>query len=376
MPVSMSLSRLVHVVISLAPGGLERLVMRWANARNQKEWGSTRIVCLDQLGDLAAAVEGDAVECLSAKRARFPWDQQAARALRRLGTDSVLHCHNLAALQYGVLASWRQPIPLIYTQHGANVHDLSPINRVRSHLLLRQADVVVAVSEATADAMARQYVFPRRRIRVLPNGVTPHVAASASEQARLRSLWGLKADDRVMGSVGRLAYVKGQDRLLRAFARWRQEDEAARQWKLLLVGDGPERGTLEGVCERLGLGGAVVWAGFMPDARPALDLMDLFVLPSRSEGLSVALLEAAAAGVPVAVTNVGANKEVIAGGEAGWLLAEDEGAWPASLAEINRQKEERARRAAVGRERVERLYGLEQTLAGYERLYEKLKRHA
>ena len=404
---------LVHVVISLAPGGLEKLVVDWTNARNARYPGSTTVVCLDEPGALAVEVEGNAVCCLSTKRGRFPWDMAAVEKLRseirrqnqERGTknqehsSTVLHSHNLAAQQYAVLAALGTGVKHVHTQHGANVHNQGVRDRLRSRLLGCFTDRSVAVSDSVADSMARQQWIPRRRITVIPNGVSPHPETSPDEIERLRQSLKIPHGVTVIGSIGRLAQVKGYDRLLKAFAelvRGGQGTVNSEQLEggsekervngeqylscnlphptshfLLLVGDGPERGTLERQTRELGISPNVVFAGFQSDARKFLDLMDVFILPSHSEGLSVALLEAMAAGVPVAVTDVGENRRVLDDGRAGVLLPDDEAQWAAAIqSELTVISSEQAgQRVQRAKQRVGEHYSFDATLAAYERLY-------
>ena len=178
--------------------------------------------------------------------------------------------------------------------------------------------------------------------------------------------------------MGRLAHVKGYDRLIRAFASLAPSslnfpgasDRNANRRSaplLLLVGDGPERSSLERLARDLGVAGRVIFAGYQADPAPYLAAMNLFVLPSRSEGLSVALLEAMAAGVPVLVTEVGANREVIADGEAGTLLPDDEERWPVALASA--LADNAREKVAAAQARVKTHYSLETTLDQYEKIY-------
>ena len=403
--------KVIHLVISLASGGLERLVVDWTNARNRRFPGSTSICCLDSLGDLASQVEGEAVTCVNAHRNRWPFDGVAVRKIVALlntartahcpqSTDDsfipVLHAHNLAAWQYGVLAKlWRETkssFRLIYTQHGANVHNLGLRDRLRARLLACFTDEIVTVSKATAEVMSKKLWIARKRIKVVVNGVAVEKKPEVSSQkSGIREQLGITSNSRLIGAVGRLAWVKGHDRLIAAFAAVigyslevtrekakgdpstnNQEpitNNGAAGAFLLLVGDGPERDVLEHQARDLAVADRVIFAGYQSEPGPYLAAMDVFVLPSRSEGLSVSLLEAMVAGVPVAVTDVGANREVIEDGKCGTMLPEDEGAWAEILEGILRDKVGTQTKAAAARTRVHDHYSLESTLDNYERLY-------
>ena len=117
-------------------------------------------------------------------------------------------------------------------------------------------------------------------------------------------------------TVGRLDPIKDQATLLRAV---RVVCDRKPGFRLDIVGDGPSRPELESLRAELGLGEAVAFRGYQEDVRPFLSAADFFVLSSISEGISIALLEAMAAGLPAVATDVGGNREVILQGETGLL---------------------------------------------------------
>ena len=369
----------IHLVISLAPGGLERLVVDWTNTRNQRDPGSTRIVCLDEPGALAVQVDGDNMDCLYAKRARWPFDVSAVYRLRKklhqiclrgitaTGGETlpvVLHSHNAAAWQYGALACWGTNLRHIHTEHGTNPHYRGRINRLRTAVVRRMTDRIVAVSVSTAADLAAHHKIPLGDIVVIPNGVGRRNPQSRIQKSAFRAQAGIPNDARVIGTVGRLAFVKGIDRLIAAFAALNNLTTY-----LLLVGAGPERDALERQVQESGVADRVIFAGYQADPAPCLAAMDVFALPSRSEGLSVALLEAMAAGVPVAVTDVGANREVIEDGKCGVLLPVDERQWPEILAMCITDVACSKARTEAAQARVHSHYSLATTLDAYEKLY-------
>jgi len=265
-------------------------------------------------------------------------------------------------------------------------------------------DRVVAVSDAVAEQMVesdgigrksevgsrKSAVRDRKMITVIPNGIAPIGEPEEEEVALMRSELGIPSNAVVVGTVGRLAHVKGHDRFLTAFAACRLPTSRLRRGfvgqadlQLLLIGDGPARGALEEQARELGIGKRVVFAGYREDARRLIAAMDLFVLPSRSEGLPVALLEAMDAGVPVMATDVGESRAVIEDGECGVVLPDDEGAWPELIVEC--LAEAGGRKSAVGgrqsevggqieraRRRVRECYSLSAALDAYERIYEEV----
>lgn len=391
--------KVVHLVLSLCPGGLERLVVEWTNVRNARLHDSTRVLCLDEAGPLAREIRGSVPVAFRANRARWPMDVGVAIRIRRClkgagAGPCVIHSHNLAAWQYASVAAAGTAVRHVHTEHGSNPHCGGLVNHLRMRVLLAATSRLVAVSRSTAADLASRQRIPRSRISVVSNGVSVPPAPSVPAAATRESL-GIPVRAAVVGTVGRLAAVKGVDRLLRAFSEmvsgpglpWSAPwgvgvggcalgtgPAVADPPVLLIVGDGPEREVLERQASDLGLGRQVVLAGFRPDARCLLPAMDLFVLPSRSEGLSVALLEAMAAGVPVLVTDVGENREVIGSGAYGNLLPECEGEWAEAIGyrlsvrgrDESRQQVERAKR------RVAEHYSLDATLDAYENVYREV----
>jgi glycosyltransferase involved in cell wall biosynthesis len=368
---------LLHVVVSLAPGGLERLVVDLTNGRNERWPGRAAVCCLDEAGAMAGQLGGAPPRVMAARRDRFPMDWAAVWRLRRVVRslaregNAAVHSHNLASWQYATCATLGLGVPHVHTEHGSNPHGAGLKNRLRIRWLASRADALVAVSEDTARALAKDQGLPRERIVVVPNGlpIPPGVVTSDARAVARRAL-GLDNDAWVVGAVGRLAPVKGQDRLIHAFGDLRRTTAGARA-ALLLIGDGPDRARLESLVGSLGLAADVRFAGHRADARDLYAAIDLFVLPSRSEGLSVALLEAMAAGCPVAATGVGESRAALADGACGRLLPDDVREWSAVLADERAAAggaavSERVHRA---RERVRDRYSFDAMLDAYEAIY-------
>ncbi|MDA0991476.1 MAG: glycosyltransferase family 4 protein [Verrucomicrobia bacterium] len=369
----MTVPTVCHLVISLDHGGLERLVVDWATARHRRHPGSTIIGCLDHPGDLAAQLGDVPVHRLEANRSRQPWDRAAVVRLKALlaGTEGtsadVVHSHNLAAQQYAVLARQGSSTGHVHTDHGSNPHVRGWLNRWRLRWLARRTDHVVTVSAHTATMMNLYWGLPEDKLSIIPNGVTPHRPTSSDDRNARRAALQLPPDAVVIGSVGRLAPIKGYDRLLTCMPELLIGIPTL---ICLLIGDGPARLELEQQARKLGVWDAVRFAGFQPDARCYYDLMNLFVLPSRSEGLPVSLLEAMAAGCPVAVTQTGEQPAVLNHGACGVLLPDDESQWPSVMLAILQEGPKRQTMVNAAMRRVAEQYTAEATLAAYETLYE------
>lgn len=174
---------------------------------------------------------------------------------------------------------------------------------------LRQADQVVTVCKPFARQLADRGVN-EARIHVQHTPIRPPEPASAASVAEMREKLGIRADDRVVLTVGRLSKEKGHKELLEAFGSVKKRYPDPRV-RLLVAGDGPELAALQVQRKNLGIEPDVVLAGYQSQVWPLYQMAELFVLPSHSEGSPNVLLEAVAAGTPVIAAAVGGIPEMV-----------------------------------------------------------------
>ena len=176
---------------------------------------------------------------------------------------------------------------------------------------------IIAVSGSIKRLVMSEEGVPEEKIEVIYNGINLHDTWHMTHDTCSRESLGIKKDDVVIMHVANLTPVKGHAHLLQAMARVLPECPKV---KLVLVGEGPLRGQLTEMVEQLNLTNHVVFLGKREDARQLLNMADICVLPSLSEGMSNAILEYMAAGKPVVATNVGGNPELVQNGETGILV--------------------------------------------------------
>lgn len=209
--------------------------------------------------------------------------------------------------------------PWIAWNHGYT--ETSALDKLYTRLdrwSLRGAYRVVTVCQPFADRIA-SFGVPRDRITILHNAVRPFVMPSAEEIERVRREMGLSGDEAVILSVGRLSFEKGHADLIRA-AGLLASMAGVPPFRVVVVGDGPERGALKQLAETLKVQDRVTLAGFQRDTRPYYALAAIVAVPSHSEGSPNVVLEAMAAGLPIAACKVGGVPEILEEGITGLMV--------------------------------------------------------
>jgi glycosyltransferase involved in cell wall biosynthesis len=241
--------------------------------------------------------------------------------LRQLQPD-VVHTHLTYANTLGTVAARLSHVPAIATIHNitTNQDRLNAGKRFfESEVVRHCSDRVIFVARAALDEAAATFRVPRRRMFALPNAVdlTRFSPTVGFDRARKRHELGADEDTALICSVARLDPSKGHRFLLEAAALLKERHPTARY---LLAGAGREQERLAAQARRLGIDGIVTFLGVRDDVPELLAASDLFVLPSSNEGLSQAMLEAMALGVPVVATRVGGATELVMTRGTGWLV--------------------------------------------------------
>lgn len=303
---------IVHVVESLEVGGLERCVLTLTRA--QRDAGhAVRIVCLFIAGALAedAAALGIGVEVCGKRDGIDFGALRRLRALLAAGKPYVVHTHNAVAHYYtaGALPARRGP-RLVNTRHGMGAWPYSRKREALYRAALLRTDAVALVCEAARRSFVDRGVVPAPLAHVVHNGIDLRQTRPRSEQhvAALRRVLGVSEASLLLGTVGRLNAAKDHANLLDAMAMLRARGVDC---ALMVAGDGELRGALQQRGRALGLEACVHWLGARNDVPDLLAGLDLFVLSSLTEGYSMALVEAAAAGLPMVATDVGGNREIV-----------------------------------------------------------------
>jgi glycosyltransferase involved in cell wall biosynthesis len=294
-------------VNTLDVGGAERLVVALASSQRRRGH-SVRVQCLFGTGPLAAELAPLGISVVtcegSSRTARI---RSLFRAFEEFSPD-VVHCHNVAATLLGApVARLRGVRCVLCTRHGGAEHDGVRPHEAKFWLAARACFRVVTVSNWTTQLIAGAPLADRARLVTILNGAAAPNVPPVSR----------RSDHLVLLCVARLAWSKDHATLLRAIATVRASIPDVELW---LVGDGPDRRSLEGLTQQLNLTEAVHFLGEQQDVGVWLAQADLFVLSSISEGTPLAVLEALSAGLIPIVTAAGGTPEVIERSGVGFVV--------------------------------------------------------
>ena len=265
---------------------------------------------------------------------------------------------------------WNRRPALVYTEHG-RLSDARPSwkRRLVNPWLSRFDAAFVAVSHELRDHMVDAR-FPGERVGVIHNGIDAGAVPTPFDRHHARHLLGVDDEAFTVFTVARLDPVKDLLTLLDAFAIVRKQISSSR---LVIVGDGPERETLSRRAASPDLSRSVRITGFRSDVRKVLAAADVYVNSSVSEGVSITILEALAARIPVVATAVGGTPEVVSDGSEGMLVPPRAPArMAAAILALAHDPQQRRALGAAGRVRVEDAFTIERMVAEYAALYRTL----
>lgn len=275
---------------------------------------------------------------------------------------ALLHVHGFKAALIAGPAASIAGVPLLVTVHNFPAYGEGASLCLAGSLAVWKRTRYIAVSRALAEQLLR-WGIARENITVIHNGIDagPFTEAASERRPGQRIL---------VGTVARLAPQKGLPVFLRAAARLAERHP---EIHFTVAGEGPEREALELLSRKLKLSGRVSFPGYQADLPRLMAHMDLFVLPSLSEGLSITLLEALASGLPVVASRCGGIPEIIEDGVTGLLVPPgNEEALAQAVDKLVRDREMAGRLAETGREQVRRSFSLQTMLRHTAAVYRQM----
>ena len=356
---------ILYVTLSLDIGGLEILLLEFLKALNRVKFNPS-VCVLQEKGELITEIRrlGIPVYVISKKPGI---DYTLPFKLLKLIKDKnihIVHTHNSTPWLYaGLAVKMLKRVHLVHTKHSNLDARRKRLLKAESYLAKR-TDYIIADAQDVFQFMMNKQAIPASKIKVIFNGIDIKKFASLKRAEN-------KEGKKTIGIIGRLVPVKDHITLLSAFKIVSQKLNAV---ELFIIGDGQLKENLIKYCQENGLNEKVKFLGARRDIPELMQQIDSLVLTSLNEGLSITLLEAMAAGLPVIATNVGGNPEIVKDNETGFLVPPKN---PKLLAEkiitlLSDQKLANGM-AEKGRKRAKEYFSIEKMVRSYEQLYDALE---
>jgi len=357
--------KVLHIVLGLQVGGLEKFVLNLTDSYSADVQSS--ILCLsDPQEQFEIKCHSEIIRWNKRDGLSPLWAFKIARLVRDSGFDLV-HTHNPSPHFYGALAGLISGVPVVHTKHGRNYPtDVKKVflNRIASKLSQR----IVAVSSDAADVCRQIEKIPAKKVQTILNGVDTQRFASGGDSS-LRAELQLPEDVPIVGIVARLSPEKNHQLLLEACCLLSVKNI---KFHLVIIGDGSLREKLEQCEERCVLGDAVTFLGMRQDVADLVKEFNVFVLSSKTEGVSLTLLEAMSCCIPVVATDVGGNAEVVDDGVTGFIVPQNAQNMADKIEWLLKHENHRKEMGLAGRERVLKTFSLQQASDQYLRLYKDI----
>jgi len=309
--------KVCHLLDNLNVGGLEEIAKEIALHLKGYEH---KVLCLKKKGFLSGEIEDGGIEVVGfgfENSSALPCIRRLVKELKKEKFD-IVHCYGLFPSMWGRIAAVFAGVPVKIIHCGNIYSDPSFKDYVKFKALTFFTDKIIAVADAVKRSLVEFLGISPDRIEVVHSGVEEFRAPSVEEKIEIRKGLGIKEEDFIIGTIGRLVEIKGHSYLLEAMA---QLKAGGSDIKCLIVGYGPAMDPLKNMAEGLGLKGNIVFTGLRTDLDRMLSLMNIFVLPSIvREGLSLALAAAASAGLPLIATSVGGNSEIVLDSRNGFIV--------------------------------------------------------
>lgn len=370
---------IAHVILRLAVGGMENGVV---NLINRTPPGRYRhaVICLADADDFKHRITQPDVQII--ELGKKPGKDLGAygrlwRALRRLD-PAVIHTRNLPAIDMVVPAYFSGRRRIVHGEHGRDILEIAGDNR--KYNLVRRlvspfVDRYITVSRDLESWLGETVGIAPGKITQIYNGVDCARFHPPAGQRELPPLENFAVDDSIIiGTVGRMETVKDQITLAAAFIGLHQmAGQHADRLRLMMIGDGGLRPRAQAMLTDAGLEQQTWLPGDRNDIPDLLRAMDLFVLPSKNEGISNTILEAMACGLPVIATAVGGNVELVTEGGTGALVPPGD---PQALANALKRyiddPDQIIRDGKAARTRAETLFDLDVMVENYLSVYDEI----
>ncbi len=359
----------LHLIETTELGGAENVLINIACGI--KRVGYHSIVCLRKEGALSRELIQRGVETHVLQEEGL-FDIQFLMNLVRMAIRekvSLIHAHEFLMSLYASIVGLVLRLPSVVTLHGKFYYH-EKWRRRTALLFLARVSQLVCVSEDLRNFVSEKIGIPKNRIISIHNGIDTRIFSKNNSGALIKDKFGIRRNQKVVGTVANLSLPKGHIYLLRAI---RIVIQTYPNVVFLFVGKGDQEKTLREEAHRLSICDYVKFLGFRSDVPDLLNLMDIFVLPSLSECLPISVLEAMALSIPVVVTDVGGVREIIKDQEAGYIVPPTDSVALADKISLLLKDRLNARSIGLrGSQIIEEKFSIQTMLTRYQDLYKSL----
>lgn len=368
MPCESQLQTILYLSTSSGPGGAERVISNLSASLDPARYRA--ILCLFRPGWIQEHTENRGVRTyVIPTQGMFDW-RWVLRVKRLLKDEHVdlIHAHEFDANVQGTFVAALSGVPLVATVHGKNYFWEKLRRRLAYQWVSRNA-TMVAVSENLKQFIVEKVGVDSGHVKVVYNGVDllPHCGPDDIDQCRKEL--DLPTSDQIVGVVGNLYPVKGHQYLIAAIPAVLAK---CPNTTFIFAGRGQLEGELKEQAHQLGVAQKVRFLGLRQDIPRILAVLHAFVLPSLSEGLSMAILEAMVAGKPVIATDVGGNPELVEDSETGYLVpSQNSQALADRLISLLMNRDRALQFGKVGQLRAQGQFSLRTMVREYQAIYDQ-----
>lgn len=369
---------IVHIIYRLGIGGLENGLVNLIN-RLPAERYRHAIICLTDSTDFSKRIQRqDVVVYEIHKQPGQDWGSflKVFKLLKQI-KPAIVHTRNLAAIEYQFCALLAGVKYRVHGEHGWDVFDPDGDN-VKYQWLRRVFGLIIhrfiPLSQHLQDYLQIKVGISANKITRICNGVDTKIFYPASGIRPVPDACSLSLNHKfVIGAVGRMHGVKDQLTLVKAFVlACQQSTKFTERSCLFLIGDGPLREQAIELLAQNGLTDQSWLPGERNDVAEILRSLDVFVLPSKSEGISNTILEAMASGLPVIATNVGGNPELVLNEMTGYLVEkENPEAMSKAMIELVTNDDKRKQLAEASLQRAQQQFSIDSMVASYQNIYDR-----
>jgi len=369
---------IAHLIYRLDMGGLENGLVNLINRIPDSRYRHA-VICLTDETEFRNRIQRKDVQIIALHKRPgkdLLLHLRVWRALRKI-RPALVHTRNLAAFEYVLPATLAGVRCRIHSEHGRDVNDIDGTSlkyRVLRRLLAPLVHRFIPLSLDLRDYLQHSVGIPSKKLRPIANGVDSSLfRPAAAGRATLPVAGFAPPGTFVIGTVGRMEAVKDPLTLARAFVQLLEKPGARDRLRLVMIGDGSLGNEVEAIL-RSSDSWTLAWLpGRRNDVPDLLRAMDLFVLPSIGEGISNAILEAMASGLPIVATQVGGNSQLVVHGETGLLVPpQDPGLMAAAISTYLHDERTLRLHGRAARMRAEVNFSIERMVEEYDSVYREM----